>query len=459
MASAPPNTRISGALSIPSVAFIAILTLGLATVLAFIDWWRYSIFRNDVDLGIFTQVIASTGHGFSSAAEGVPHLLVHWSPIIIAMWPLLHLFGPIGLQYGQAFLVAATLIPVWALARARLGNRLAAVLACIAALYPLLWANGVGDFHEMAFVPLLSATFVYALDRKHWRLAAVVVLLLFLTKEDQFWILGCNGFILWITARSDRNQMRFGSLMIVVAVIAVASYFPAARHFLDARVAYHPFRFFDWRVAPGTAHEGIAAVLVPRLTYALIILAPLLFLPCVSRYGLFLIPGLIEIAATHRAVILMPGAHYSALLTGYALCAFVDGFRRIRGWDVSASGVAAGTAATLSIGIQIFASPMEYAYYLYRWPNAHDALLDRTLRGLPSKADVGAEEDIFAHLGLDARASVNFKYQQWFVYDGTHFSIRWHDIDEPRVRRLIAKRDYSVIGRVDGIVVLRKTRP
>ncbi len=65
-------------------ALAAALFLVLASTLCTIAQWRYAIFRNGVDLGIFTQVVAGLGHGFSSTAEGsTSHLLVHWSPIIV----------------------------------------------------------------------------------------------------------------------------------------------------------------------------------------------------------------------------------------------------------------------------------------------------------------------------------------------------------------------------------------
>jgi uncharacterized membrane protein len=63
-------------------ALLWVLFLALASTFCAIAQWRYTIFRNDVDLGIFTQVVARVGQGFSSTAEGrVNHLLVHWSPI------------------------------------------------------------------------------------------------------------------------------------------------------------------------------------------------------------------------------------------------------------------------------------------------------------------------------------------------------------------------------------------
>ena len=65
-------------------ALVVALFVGLAATLCAIVHWRYAIFRNGVDLGIFTQVISGIGRGFSSAPEGgINHLLVHWSPIIV----------------------------------------------------------------------------------------------------------------------------------------------------------------------------------------------------------------------------------------------------------------------------------------------------------------------------------------------------------------------------------------
>ena len=99
---------------------------------------------------------------------------------------------------------------------------------------------------------------------------------------------------------------------------------------------------------------------------------------------------------------------------------------------------------------------MEYWYYLYRRPNAHDALLEERLRQLPRQADVGAEDEIFAHLGLDRNASIDLHGQRWFVYDRTHYSQRWRDVDEAAVRRALARHAYVVTSDRDGIVVLRR---
>lgn len=434
-------------------ALVVALFVVLASALCAIAYWRYAIFRNGVDLGIFTQVVASIGRGFSSTPEGrVNHLLVHWSPIIAAAWPFVRAFGPVGLEYAQAILAAAIVFPIWGLARSRFRAPVAFAVTAAGAAYPILCANAVADFHEMAFVPLLSATLVWALDSCRWTASAIVALLLACTKEDQFVVLAANGLLFAATARGDRAQRRIGLTIVGIAAGMSLLYFAILRPALNPQVPYDVSRFYGWG-APQLRGSG---ALISRLEYVAMILAPLAFLPCASRYGLFLLPGFAEILASRQPVTLVPGAHYSALLTGYALAAFVDGASRVAAYRARVAGALVIAAATASFGVTIFASPMEYWYYLYRRPDAHDELLERTLRRLPPGADVGAQDEIFAHLGLDPNASIDFAGQRWFVYDRTLFSPHWHSAEEPNVRRAVRRGDYAVTSDVDGIVILKR---
>lgn len=439
-------------------ALVAVLFAALASTLCIIVHWRYVIFRNDVDLGIFTQVIAGLGHGFSSTAEGnVNHLLVHWSPIIALGRPFVRAWGPLGLEYFQAVLVAAVLFPVWGLARARFSPPAAFVLVAIAALYPILWANAVGDFHEMAFVPLLSAVLVYALDRRRWALSGVAAFLLVCTKEDQFFIVAATGLIFAATARGDIMGKRAGWGIAGLAIAMSLAYFGVVRPALNPHVPYGSLQFYSWSAAQSAWHDVFSNVVLARVRYVLIVLAPLAFLPCISRYGLFLLVPFVEILASYRPVTIAPGAHYSALLTGYALAGFVDGAARLTARKPRLGRGLLAAAAVASVWVAIFASPMEYWYYLYRRPAARDALLEATLKQLPPQADVGAEDEIFAHLGLDPNASVDFAGQRWFVYDQMHYSQRWRDVDAPAVRRAVARGTYFVTSNRDGIVVLKRS--
>jgi uncharacterized membrane protein len=288
-------------------------------------------------------------------------------------------------------------------------------------------------------------------------MSIVTALLLACTKEDQFVVLAVNGLLFAATARSDVRAARIGWSISGLAIVMAFVYFGVVRQALNSHVPYQSLEFFNWAGAHGGGQSFAWAVVLPRMRYVLIILAPLAFLPCVSRYGLFLIPGFVEIFAAHQPVTIVPGAHYSALLTGYALAGFVDGASRLsRNKPRLATGLVVAAAA-VSICVAIFASPMEYWYYLYRPPNAHDVLLEATLRRLPRQVDVGSEDEIFAHLGLDPNASINFNHQRWFVYDRTHYSEHWKKIDAPAVGRALARKEYSVIRDRDGIVVLERS--
>lgn len=370
-------------------------------------------------------------------------------------WPFVRAFGPLGLECLQATLVAAVLLPIWALARARFDPAPAFAIVAVAALYPILWANGAGDFHEMAFVPLLSATLVYALDRRRWALSLVTALLLACTKEDQFVVLAANGAIFALTAARDASARRAGWAICGLAIAIALAYIGIVRPALNPHVPYLSLGFYDW-TGSHAGGEFVWNALLARVRYALVLLVPLAFLPCISRYGLFLIPGFAEVLAAHQPIAIVPGAHYSALLTGYALAGFVDGASRLNARKPNVAKGLVTAAAVLSLWVGIFASPMEYWYFLYRRPNAHDARLEATLRGLPAEAEVGAESEIFAHLGLDRNASVEFAGQRWFVYDRTHDTPRWDEADAAAVRQALARHAYIVTSDDDGIVVLKR---
>ena len=223
-------------------ALVWALFLALASALCFIVHWRYAIFRNDVDLGIFTQVIAGLGHGFSSTAEGgVNHLLVHWSPIVATAWPFVRAFGPVGLEYFQAILVAAVIFPIWGLARARLRPAPALAFVAVAALY----LNSVGK-RRRGF----SRDGLRAAPLRHAGLRPGPAPLVDehrdgpapgLHEGDQLVVLAVNGLLFAVTARSDVRAARIGWSISGLAIVVAFAYFGVVRQALNSHVPYQSF--------------------------------------------------------------------------------------------------------------------------------------------------------------------------------------------------------------------------
>ena len=165
--------------------------------------------KSTFDLVIFDQGIRGYAHFHApvSIARGIADgesahfslLADHWSPILALLAPLYWIHdSPTTLLVVQGVLFALAIPPLWVYARRRLASRAAAYLVCGAyALSLPIMAATVFDFHEVAFVPVLTAIMVERFDAgKRWHgIAAAAVLLL--VKEDMgLLVAGFGGYLL-----------------------------------------------------------------------------------------------------------------------------------------------------------------------------------------------------------------------------------------------------------------------
>src|SRR6266699_5265857 len=147
------------------------------------------------DLVIFDQGIRGYAHFQApvsiargvSDGEGAHFMLLadHWSPVLALFAPLYWIYdSPVTLLVAQGVLFALAIPPLWAFTRRQLGAG-AAYFVCVAyALSLPVMEAVIFDFHEVAFVPVLTAVMVERFDggrRWHTVLAAAALLLV---KED-----------------------------------------------------------------------------------------------------------------------------------------------------------------------------------------------------------------------------------------------------------------------------------
>ena len=265
----------------------------------------------------------------------------HFSPILAVLAPLYWLHdGPETLLVAQAVLFAAAAVPVWRYAARRSGP-VSAHLA--AGAYLLSWpvAEALAfDFHEVAFVPLLSALLVERYDAGRRGRAALAAVGLLMVKEDMGLLL--VGFGLFLLTR--RGERRSG-----VAYVAAG----AAATWAASRVLISLFGGDnDYYWAYGSLGDGVAdaaahvlthpwalvgaAVSPPvkLLTMALLVV-PLLLLPLRSPLTLTALPPLAERMLADRFPNWWePGYHYNAFIVAVLVMAAVDGAHRLRGTGV-----------------------------------------------------------------------------------------------------------------------------
>ncbi len=298
------------------------------------------------DLVIFDQGVRGYAHfaAPASIARGVSdgagaHFLLladHWSPILALLAPLYWIHdGPATLLVAQGVLFALAIPPLWAYTRRQLGPG-AAYFVCVAyALSLPVMEAVIFDFHEVAFVPVLTAVMVERFDagrRWHAILAAVTLLLV---KEDMGLLVAGFGCYLLLTRR------RWTGLAFVVGGLAAT--WAATRLLIPAfggsATFYWAYDQFGSNL--GSALIGVIAHPLHALrvfftpwvkTRTMIgLLATFAFLPLASPMLVAVLPLLAErMLASGYPLWWQAKFQYDAFVVMMLCCAAVDGAARLQ---------------------------------------------------------------------------------------------------------------------------------
>lgn len=350
-------------------AALAALVAASALLYAAYSLMRLHAFRSgSYDLVIFDQAIRSYSRFDLPVAmvKGVhndfgPDFSIlgdHFSPILAVLAPLYWIHdGPETLLVAQAILLALAVPPIWRYTERRLG---AGAAYCAGGAYALSWpiAEALAfDFHEVAFVPLLSALMVERHDAGRRGQAAVAACALLLVKEDMGLLLA--GFGLYLLTRPDlrerrtlRDLLALGDRREGLGYVAAG----LAATWLCSRVIIAVFggdNDYYWAygsLGPDLPRAAAHALTHPwdvvtvlgtppqkLLTMALVVL-PLLLLPLASPLTLTAVPLLAErMLASGFSNWWEPHYHYNAFIIAVLVLAAADGAARLRG-KVTAAG-------------------------------------------------------------------------------------------------------------------------
>ena len=168
------------------------------------------------DLVIFDQGIRGYAHVAApvsiargiSDGEGAHFMLLadHWSPALALLAPLYWIHDrPATLLVAQGVLFALAIPPLWAYTRRRLCAG-PAYFTCVAyALSLPVMEAVIFDFHEVAFVPALTALMVERFDAgKRWHGIAAAAALLLVKEDMGLLVAGFGGYLLLARWRSEK---------------------------------------------------------------------------------------------------------------------------------------------------------------------------------------------------------------------------------------------------------------
>ncbi|MBD5635770.1 MAG: DUF2079 domain-containing protein, partial [Candidatus Eremiobacteraeota bacterium] len=378
----------------------------------------------------------------------------HWAPLLAVLWPFVAVARQgLVLQLAQAALVGASAIPLYALARHYLTERVAFALAGLLLLYPPLLAVAFTEFHEIAFYPLVTFALFWASDRARWGAFAAFAGASALVREEAcivYAIAGLAFVALGIAAARDDSRAPRGSLagaprgllagapleprglvaaglgLVVVNCAALAIYYGLVTPRLggwEPGAGFYSYPFATGPlavVAALIAHPANVATLLTfgRLTYLLEAFAPLAFLPFFSRWSLLALPGLLIVLLSSSAITWRMGSHYAAIWVPWlfiGICAVLARwqrerrYRRVRIWPRVATGIC--------IVVLIAFDPLHPAHYA-RAAYPIDADVRHALATIPPNARVALHDEWFTHVATrHPYATVFFcPYLNYLVY-------------------------------------------
>ncbi len=309
------------------------------------------------DLVIFDQGIRGYAHFHApvSIARGVSdgigaHFMLladHWSPVLALLAPLYWIHDdPTTLLVAQGVLFALAIPPLWAYTRRQLGAG-AAYFVCVAyALSLPVMEAVIFDFHEVAFVPVLTAILVERFDAgKRWA-GVIAAAALLLVKEDMGLLVA--GFGCYLLLKRRRPDTWIGLAFVVGGVaatwIATQVLIPAFGGSATFYFAYSQFGpTLGSAVANMVTHpwHALHVFVTPWVKARTMIglLAAFGFLPLASPLVVAALPLLAErMLASGYPLWWQAKFQYDAFVVMILCCAAVDGAARLQrhwppAWD------------------------------------------------------------------------------------------------------------------------------
>ena len=367
-----------------------------------------------MDLGYYVQVVWALGHGLT------PHETLleqhawagHLSPVLYLLAPLGRLPDvAVGLLVFQSIALALGAVPLYRLARRRIGDRGAGALACVYLLNPSLHGINTKDFHTAALAIPLLLTAMDALDSKHVTLFWVGTILTLTTREDA--AIAVLGLGLW-TALAQRRRV----LGVVVGLLGLGWLFASVEWIVPLfRGTAYPY--FTTRY--GHLGESLGAIVLSpllrpravlevllsarRLCYLAALLAPLAFLPVAAPLATVgAVPALAQNLLNSDPVLFNYRTQYQSFVLPFLLVASVDGFERL-----VVGGTGKIVTARRVLGLAVLASLALSArtvngLAVSRWrPEEGARAAQRLIATIPASASVVTEERLFPHVAQRAR--------------------------------------------------------
>lgn len=463
-----------------STVLLVLLVLWIVVIFA-ASVYKYETYGQGYDQVDFEQAIWNTVHGrvmedsrfnFTGSVFGMD-----WMPMLLFFVPFYALLPSAHtLFFLQIVGSALGAIPLYWLARDRLGSRVAGLGAGIAyLLYPTLLHTALNPFQVRLFSLTLLLFAFYSFEKARWHLFLALSLLAMLARTDVALVVAMFGVYGLLTRRRWQYTLLplligFGYFALSTFVIVPSFAYPGALSGGPVSPGADPMSCWPCGNNPMLAYYGhlgpngpeivkyivthpidVARLMLegPKIWYMLSLLLPLLFLPLLSPRPLVLgLPILALNLLSTRSAQFSYDHHYSLLLIPGLLVAAIYGAdrlrtllaRRQRSAETAPSGKSPGNplrAVQLgALALVLWALIMQVPYKnpavsAFRYPEsvARIEAVRALIAMVPPDAKVAASSKLAPHL-LPRRYIYNFPPAPYSPYNfGPHQSNRYTDLD------------------------------
>jgi uncharacterized membrane protein len=468
-----------------TVIRVAALTAAAALMYAADALIRFRRFLTSTfDLVIFDQGVRGYAHLSApvSIARGVAdggtsHFVLlsdHWSPILAVLVPLYWVHdGPATLLVAQAVLFALAIPPLWAFTRRQLGAPCAYFVSAAYALCLPIMAAVTFDFHEVAFVPVLTAVMAERFQAGRRLTAVLAALALLLVKEDMGLLIAGYGVYLLVTRRRWTGlafvaggvaATWLASRVLIPAFGGSASFYWAYGEFgrtagsAAVSIVTHPLHALHVLVTPGVKVRTMIGLLVP-----------LGFLPLASPLTLAAVPLLAErMLASGYPLWWQAKFQYNAFVVMILFLAAVDGAARLQRWwratslrlprDWAPATIWAAVVFAAAVGYLPFSPFGQLLHPKYYMVNARIQAADRATARVPSGVEVEAADNLGPRLsGRDTVLLLDGtpRWAPWVVADTKGLDFPFcTPAQQARDVSFLRAHGYRLVFGDDGYVVL-----
>ena len=312
---------------------------------------HHSLHTRTTDLGYYDNIFWNSAHGRPLACSFIRagyHGSAHFDPLLVLLSPI-YLLHPHAetLLVLQSVWLGAGVVPLYLLARHKLGERLPAVMiAATYALYPALQGANMYEFHSLTLLSPLLLTLLYFLEKESLRGYFITLVPTLLVREDVALLMCFVGAYAIYTRRP--KMVRAGWITVAASlvyfIIVKRFFMTSADIFMSGKDAYSFAYYYEDLIPNRNGTGGLVISLLtnpvfvlrtliaePKISYLLVLFVPVLFLPFVAKPGrVMLLYGLLFSLLASRPAVYSPHFQYSATLLPIAFALTPEALRQIR---------------------------------------------------------------------------------------------------------------------------------